>query len=136
MSYLRQKSDFNIDAAKVLISKGLYAPSVHCSYYSCFQLMKYAIKSFFGTTYKEQTASISGNPKQSTHKYVIDYIIRELKKIEQSREVQNLRRNIKDLQNFRIEADYENIEINYDNGQKALEKAEEIRSYLITNLKL
>ena len=51
-------------------------------------------------------------------------------------EVQNFRRNIKDLKQFRIEADYENIEVTFEKGQLAIEKAEKIRNYLKTNLHL
>ena len=62
MTKLKQKSEFNFDAAKVLIDTNLYAPSVHCSYYSCFQLMKFALKDFCGINYDELYQRI-GNSK-------------------------------------------------------------------------
>jgi uncharacterized protein (UPF0332 family) len=135
MSYLRQKSDFNIDAAKELISIKIYAPSVHCSYYSCFQLMKFAINDFFGTTYVEQS-SIIASTKQSSHQYVISYILKELKEFDTRDEIQKLRRKIKDLKQYRVDSDYEDIEVNIEKGELALSVAEEIRRYLITNFHL
>ena len=42
-------------------------------------------------------------------------------------------RNIKDLKKFRIDSDYKNIEINYSNGQKALEIANAVNSKIIEN---
>jgi uncharacterized protein (UPF0332 family) len=135
MSYLRQKSDFNLDAAKELISKEIYAPSVHCSYYSCFQLMKFSINDFFGITYKEQSSTIAST-KQSSHQYVINYILKELKEFDTRSEVQKLSRKIKDLKQYRVDSDYEDIEVNIEKGELALSIAEEIRMYLITNFHL
>ncbi len=45
-------------------------------------------------------------------------------------------RNVKDLKQFRIEADYEDVEVNMDKGQKALEVAQEISTYIIKNFNL
>ena len=59
MSKLRQESDFNIDAASALLKQNLFAPSVHCSYYSCFQFLKYTIKEFFEEDYEPQAINIS-----------------------------------------------------------------------------
>lgn len=132
MSKLRQKSNFNIDAAEFLINKTYYAPSVHCSYYSCFQLMKYTIKEFFGVDYETQSINIS-TTKQHTHQYVINYISNELIEFVGTEESRLFKRTIKDLKQFRLESDYENVEVTHDNGQDALRKAKEIRHYLITN---
>lgn len=132
MSKLRQKSDFNIDAAKLLIKEAYYAPSVHCSYYSCFQLLKYTIKVFFGIDYENQAVKISISGQHS-HQYVINYISSELIDFVGAEESRKFKRTIKDLKQFRLESDYENIEVGLDKGQIALDKANEIRQYLITN---
>lgn len=110
MSKLRQKSDFNLDAAKVLLEQNLFAPSVHCSYYSCFQLLKYTIHDFFGEDYEKQANNIS-TTKQKTHQYVINYITNKLKTLASSQESRDFKRKINDLKQFRIESDYENIEV-------------------------
>lgn len=132
MSKLRQKSDFNLDAAKVLLEKNLFAPSVHCSYYSCFQLLKYTIHDFFGEDYEKQANNIS-TTKQKTHQYVINYIINKLKTFASIKESRDFKRKINDLKQFRIESDYENIEVSFDKGNNAYEKAKEIRLYIIHN---
>ena len=132
MSKLRQKSDFNIDAAKLLIQEAYFASSVHCSYYSCFQLMKYTIKNFFSIDYENQSIRISTSGQHS-HQYVINYISGELVNFVGAEESRKFKRTIKDLKQFRLESDYENIEVSYDKGQIALDKANEIRQYLITN---
>lgn len=132
MSKLKEKSKFNIDAAEFLLKKQLYAPSVHCSYYSCFQLLKYTIKDFCGIDYDTQAANILKS-KQNTHQYVINYVTSELEKFVEFEKIRKFKKTLKDLKQFRIESDYENIEVNIDKGESALNKAKEIRSYLITN---
>ncbi len=132
MSKLRQKSDFNIEAAEILLYKErLYAPSVHCSYYSCFQLLKYTIKSLFKIDYDKQ-ASEALRQNLKTHQYVIKFISTELESFDRIRG-RNFKRNIKDLKQFREEADYENIEVTFDKGEKAFKKAKEIRNYIINS---
>lgn len=132
MSKLRQKSDFNINSAEYLIASAFYAPSVHCSYYSCFQLLKYTIKEFFGIDYDTLATNIS-NSQYNTHKYVINYVTDELTGFVGIEESRKFKRTINDLKLFREESDYENIEINLDKGEAALRKAKEIRQYLVTN---
>ena len=130
MSKLRQKSDFNIDAAEYLLKATLYASSVHCSYYSCFQLLKYTIKEFFGKDYEAQAADIIAT-KQKTHQYVINYVACEVERFAGLEESRQFKRNIKDLKQYRVESDYENIEVNVDKSEKALRLARGIRSYVI-----
>ena len=132
MSKLKEKSEFNIDAAELLLSKYLYAPSVHCSYYSCFQLLKYTIKSFFGIDYETQAVNCSTS-RQKSHVYVVNYVSTELSRFVSFEECRNFKRTIKDLKQFRVESDYENVEVSLDKGVEALRKAKEIRTYLKTN---
>ncbi len=135
MSKIREKSNFNFDAAALLLKNSLYAPSVHCSYYSCFQLLKYTIKDFFGVDYDNQSINIA-KTRQRTHQYVINYIVNELKKYSSANESRGFKRKINDLKQLRIESDYENIEISLDKGTKAFDKAKEIRTFLIKKFNL
>ncbi|MFA6334556.1 MAG: HEPN domain-containing protein [Bacteroidales bacterium] len=130
MSKIRQKSDFNITAAEILMRESYYAPSVHCSYYSCFQLLKYTIKYFFGIDYETLSNNISMS-EQNTHGYVINFITRELIGYAGDEESRKFKRQIKDLKQFREESDYENIEVRMEQSQKAYNKAKEIREYII-----
>jgi uncharacterized protein (UPF0332 family) len=130
MSKLRQKSDFNIDAADLLLAKNLFASSVHCSYYSCFQLLKFTIKEFCGVDYELQSVNAS-NSNQKTHQFVVNYISNELKSYVSFQESRDFKRKINDLKQFRVESDYENIEVNFDKGNEALSRAKELRAYII-----
>ena len=85
-----------------------------------------------GIDYETQSVNISTS-RQHTHQYVINYISGELVNFVGVEESRKFKRTIKDLKQFRLESDYENIEVNNDDGQTALDKANEIRHYLITN---
>jgi len=136
MSKLKEKSEFNIDAAEMLIENSLYAPSVHCSYYSCFQLLKYTMNDFFDISYDNLSRDISSSPL-TTHRYVIKYISTELVSfVGRSESERNFTRKIKDLKHFREESDYENLDVDYDKGTQAFELAKNLRRYLITNFNL
>lgn len=132
MSKLKEKSEFNIDAAKLLISRQYYASSVHCSYYSCFQLLKYTINYFSDVDYETLSKNISAS-RRGTHQYVIDFVANELNSHLGIRESRNFKRSINDLKQFRTESDYDNIEIGIEKGTSAFEKANEIRTYVKTN---
>lgn len=121
-----------MDAAKALLEQNLFAPSVHCSYYSCFQLLKYTIKDFFDVDYETQAVNISSS-KQNTHQYVVNYITNELKSLSDIFESRDFKRKINDLKQFRVESDYENVEVDYNKGNDAMNRATEIRSYIIKN---
>jgi hypothetical protein len=130
MSNLKEKSIFNYDAAELLIQNNLYAPSIHCSYYSCFQLLKYIIYYFFGVEYTKLASDISHSGKK-THEYIIEYVYDEIDK--NSRDIgakRNFKRKINELKRFRIDSDYDDVEIDLDKSDKAYRYSAEIRSYL------
>lgn len=133
MDQLKQKSEFNLLAAELLLRENLYAPSVHCSYYSCLQLIKFSIKDFFEVDYSELSSNIASSKKNS-HSYMIEFVKNEIRgKIDRQRE-RDFSRNIKDLKQFREESDYDDIEIVREMGEKALRLAIEVRLFLKQNL--
>ena len=128
---LKQKSEFNITAAENLVSLSLYAPSIHCSYYACFQLMKYALREFEGISYDDIDKVVSTSTF-SEHSYIH-------KKIQDSiygadkREYAEFKRKLKDLYDFRIRSDYKNEEILLDPANRALRFSKELISYMKEN---
>ncbi len=132
MSKLKQKSEFNIDAADCLIANHLYAPSVHCSYYSCFQLIKYIISYCFNKDYDQQSFEIRSS-KQNSHQYVIKLIREELRRNTERNVERELIRKIKDLKQLREDADYNNIEIGIEKSNSAYQQAKVVREILVKN---
>lgn len=123
MSFLKNKSEFNLEGAHILIENNCYAPSVHCSYYSVFQLIKHKFIKYKSITYSQLSQRI-GSDKRNTHKYLIDEFCLHLQNNSSKKinafEIRSLKRNIEDLKQFRIESDYDNIEIGYERSNKAL----------------
>lgn len=122
MSFLNNKSEFNLVGAQLLIDNNLYAPSVHCSYYSVFQKLKYKYVLKKDISYDDLAQMIILDTR-NTHRYVIEefcnFIQDRLKK-------RDLKNKINDLKAFRVESDYEDLEINIDKSNLALSKSKEI----------
>lgn len=128
MSYLRQKSEFNITAAQYLIDENIDAPSIHCSYFSCFQLLKVVLKEFLKIDYNQQEKEIKDSYLNS-HKYVIKKVLNEIRQDSELRYV-DMRRIIYDLKTLREKADYRDIRIDNLTSLQAYNMAMEIRTYL------
>jgi uncharacterized protein (UPF0332 family) len=128
LSFLNNKSDFNLEGAKLLIENSLYAPSVHCSYYSVFQKLKYKYTTKASISYDELTQNIFAD-KRNTHKYIIDEFCNFIQDRYKKRDIKN---KINDLKAFRNQSDYDDIEINHSISSLALTKSEELLKELKT----
>jgi len=112
-----------LEAASILIDNNCYAPSVHCSYYSVFQLIKHKFVRLKEISYAELSNNTISD-KRNTHKYLIDEFCLHLQSDSAKKmsifDVRTLKREIEDLKQFRTESDYDNIEVNYETSNKAL----------------
>lgn len=98
-------------SADVLHKQQYFASSVHCSYYSLFQKMKYVVKNTAGISYDEYETKSKLSPK-SSHVFLIEWFCSEFQKKGNSRrEKEALENTIVDLKTLRIKADYTNIRI-------------------------
>lgn len=125
---LKQKSEFNAEASRLLIKNSYYAPSVHCSYYSVFQLMKVAMKEFNGVDYNTIDTTVASS-KTSEHRYIQNGILGIIKKHDYS-EYSRISRCIKDLFQFRITSDYKNEEVNVEKAEQANRYSQDLILYL------
>lgn len=126
---LRNKSEFNTEAAELLIDSNVYAPSIHCSYYAVFQLMKHFFIKYKEISYTE-LSEISMADIRPSHKYLIEeyylYLRRDTGCKLDKYELRSLQKKTNDLRHFRVESDYENMSINHDKANKALGYSKEI----------
>ena len=129
MSYLKEKSEFNADAAKLLINEDLFAPSVHCAYYSVFQLLKHLYTKEKNITFDQLSQKIASDRK-NTHQYLIDEFCLHLQTVRNENFdkhlIRALKRKIKDLKQFRTQSDYDDIQIDILKSNQAIQKSEEI----------
>jgi uncharacterized protein (UPF0332 family) len=129
MEKLKNKSEFNLEAADLLIKSGLYAPSVHCSYFSCFQLVKVIVCTVIFDSITDHGSKISQTGGHS-HKYFWNAIKDTIYSLKGREKERSVSRKYKDLKTFREESDYGDIQIDSSKGIKARVVAAEINNFL------
>lgn len=120
---LKNKSEINSDAAKLLHDKNYYAPSIHCSYYSCLQLMIYSLNSHFNFTEDEISSKVNEytrSYKDGSHNFYISFLLKEIKKNSSVRVSLDFNNKINTLKKFRTKADYKKDDIHHDTSNIAL----------------
>lgn len=128
--YLKVKSQENIEAANILIDGTLhcYSSSVHCSYFSCFQLIKFVLKDCFNIAYKNQ----KNNNNTGTHKYIIDLYKQKLTQMGGPANKKNTCiQNMYDLKRMRKIADYDNVCVNEEFADNCINMSILVRQYII-----
>lgn len=119
MTYLKEKSDNNVKSAQSLINQSLYSSSVHCSYYSCVQLMLHILRSDLSKTEAQIEREQRG---QSFHNWLINLIKLEFDGRDPSQS-RTFYSTIGQLKALRVKADYKNIEILPNEANRALTNA-------------
>lgn len=130
MSNVKNKSEENFKATILLIDNNMYAASIHCAYYSCFQLSKYLLKNKCAIEYETQESNSKGIDSHS-------YIIRETSsKIDSISHLAYLDFNchISKLKKLRKKADYSTEAISKTEAENAYKCATEITTILNTKL--
>lgn len=120
MTWLKNKSEENINSADILVNNKLYAASIHCYYYACLQLIKYVLCHKLSVDYQEQD-----NAKSDSHIFVIVKLYKILKR-KNTKYANEFDRNINDLKYARVRADYKNVEIIEEEAIKANTKSKYI----------
>lgn len=139
MSYLEDKSEFNLKAAQILIAEELYAPSVHCAYYAMLQFMICQFVNYSGKSFDD--VSKESKEKGSSHNYIINGMIDYIKSTYRSdpkidrvqrnvkdTNIHRLHTKIKDIKKFRVKSDYRNISIEKDEGEKVYKWSLEVKA--------
>jgi len=125
MSKLKAKSEINLFAAKKLIDETYYAPSVHCSYYSCFQYFKYTVVSKLKMDEKRLASYISlekGKSKKGSHQITAQLITDALPDAYK----RDFSKKFKDLKELREKSDYHDEQIDFSKSNTALGYAQTI----------
>lgn len=117
------KSNENLEIAQTLINKRLYNASVHCTYYGCFQYIKYVLNIKNILPYEDQNKN-----RPDSHIYLMQSMYN---KINSDRIVRAIRTNYESLRDKRKIADYEIDFIGEDDGLIAMDEANRV----ISNIK-
>jgi uncharacterized protein (UPF0332 family) len=139
MPELLKKSVQNISAASLLIENELYASSVHCSYYSCFQKLKNVISLAYSCKYedleielRDLNSKLKTNQRLGTHEFFINRKLFDL--IKREKEDHRIINEINDIKSFRTDSDYKNVAISLKKAQDALSKSKIVIEKLNTLL--
>ena len=132
MSRLKEKSNINHESASILIARNLHASSIHCSYYSIFQLLKYVVHELTGDSYDE-IANKTRRSGKGTHLYIKDEILKFVR--DNRQEYRFFKNSIKDLKHFRVQSDYEDIDIDSGKSNESLRLATELREFINEKVK-
>jgi hypothetical protein len=132
--HLLNKSNVNFAAAS-LIKDTHSNSSVHCSYYGCFQILKYILVEKVGKKEPdieaERVQRSKAKGKQiGTHEIIIELLCEHFVNLVDRKVFTDVRGWIYDLKNFRMESDYKNAEIVKSDGVKAYTTATKIRDEL------
>lgn len=137
-----EKSKINLAAAQLLQDKTYFAPSVHCAFYSCLQFLMYLAKETFKITDSEIAAKTIGG---GTHKFLIDLTFNELNRAKRSKSdntlslryqfdktkltastITDFNSKIVKLKMHRVDSDYKDKEIRFDDSREAICLSQEI----------
>ena len=132
MSHLLTKSQENLQAAQILKNRSLFASSIHCSYYSCVQLMKHTLMQKMNKTSDEIDTESNG---EGSHQWLIKEIFNILFFDKNDwNTANNFNIGVNELKKLRMKADYKNKLIVASDSQNGIEKANNTNSILNTIL--
>ncbi len=139
MGFLLQKSKENINSAVLLIENKHHSSSVHCSYFSCIQLMLHVLRSDFNKTEEEiaQESFDGSRNLHGFHNWIQNTFFTEVGKREKDgRIVLDFSSKLGNLKGIRIRSDYGINQIGEKEASKALEGAKSINQIIEKRFKI
>ena len=123
MTILFEKSQQSLESAEYLHDDEKYCSSIHCSYYSCIQLMRHILFNEIEPPYDERT--FDDLPQVMNAKGSHNFLIMELKNLIQNKntsrttDIRKFSQDLHDLKKLRKDADYHQIRILPENSRHA-----------------
>lgn len=133
MSQLKNKSELNRAAADFLQKQSYFPSVIHCTYYSCVQLMKHILIFTLGKTEAEIQNEVR-NSNSGSHEVMINNINYHLKST--NKDWKTFNTNIIQLKRLRVIADYENTQIDFGKGNDSIRLSDVVLKHLRSNIKI
>lgn len=131
MSELLKKSQANKDAAQLLYEELLYAPSVHCSYYSFLQAAQDFINSTLKLTNEQLIKKHSTKAARATTHVAIRNELSDIIRKHLRLQAPLFQKKVQMLVQRRVDSDYTQIPIGYLEARYAKSESEELKEILI-----
>ena len=131
MATLKEKSETNLGSALALTkSEETCLSSVHCSYYSCYQLILYYLDKEFAydenkrkAEYDQYVRTLNGGKRLGSHEYWIKEFMNRISKSGHAGNSFLINSNIRSLKEARVEADYQEIDFTKKQTDTIYDKA-------------
>lgn len=137
MGILKDKSGTSLSAADVLIKGGIFPPSVHCSYYSCLQLLLDIIHEDLAIDedeldYKYENENDHGHKLHNFYINLIYKVLDDKIAFDETTEedVDKFYEDIMKIKGKRVDADYKRKQIGGKESSKVFVIAKSINEYL------
>ena len=122
MNALKDKSDLNLEASRLLCSSSLYDNVCHPAYYACLQLISYKLAKK-GIDLNQQATIASSQYNGNSHKALINSISSYIK-TDDYHDKKLYDKYIKELKEMRERADYKNARIKKEESEKCIRMSE------------
>lgn len=130
---LKLKSILNKESAELLLKDNKYAPSVHCSYYSCIQFMLFLIYGKLKVTNTDFEIRRK-EVQKGTHQYAISLILDHLNTLKYEKDGKDnlkfFKTKISELKLLRELSDYKDVMIDNVQGDEAYDLSNGINGIL------
>jgi len=133
---LRNKAVINYDAAEKLnqTPNYHYCSSIHCAYFSCFQILKFIILAIFNENEEEVYAKRkTGTREIGEHDYYIQRIHEHIISTKDYGSAKDFKNKIIELKSLRTVSDYKIDTIEQNKSEYAIRLADEILKILRKN---
>lgn len=117
MGHLKNKSELNLGATELLHQQSYYPSVVHCAYYSCIQLMKHTWLTSMGKS-EQELRVLNNSSNQGSHEVLINQIKSFIQS--KSQNDRDFNRDILQLKRLRVNADYDEISIDYTKSNQSI----------------
>ena len=135
---LKNKAVINLDAAEKLIQSPNYhyCTSIHCAYFSCFQITKYILLSIFEENEEEVYAKRkTGSRELGEHEYYIQKIHESILSTKDYVSAKDFKNKINELKSLRTVSDYKVDTIEKPKSEYAIKLANEILKIINKNFR-
>ena len=130
---LLQKSAQNNTALIYLIERELFAPAIHCGYYSCMQKLMYILEEYYDVTPEKVNDLVRSRGSSHGHyiREIYHYLIRRDKG-----DARTFNRKMLGLKELRLSSDYRKEEIDQAKAEKAHEYVSSIHRIIKKHMEL
>lgn len=132
---LKEKSLENIESADLLVGKGYFDSSVHCSYYGCLQLIKLALNEKANIDFETQFRE-SKSDSRGSHIYYLSKFKTFFKNGALRNEIEVQTNSVRKLKELRVRADYDPIKVEPEKCAEAVMTAKSFRDFIFESIKL